>query len=478
MSLFGQPGCYFVNDVLRPLSDRALTGLRAFLPCVLLILVSPAGLAATSSPMDLLATYRQARLADAEFQAAGAKRDAVVEARRQSLGRLLPDVVLTGQASRTRGELLSTGNVFTRSFRNINPAYYNNSGFTLTLRQPLYRRDYWLQLQQADLRIAEAEAEYEAAAEALITRVAERYLDVLAGRDGLRFAEAEQAAIGRQLEQVKQRFEVGLVAITDVNEAQAAFDLARARTIVARNQLISAREGLREVTGQPAEGIAGLSEAMKLQSPEPVDVEAWGARALDQNLQVKAADLRLQIAEEEVRVRRSGHLPTLELDATHRYQNTGDPNFGSETQDTTLSLQLSLPIYQGGRTAAAVREAVKLGEQARHDLEGQRRKVLRQARDAFLTVLATIEQVEALRQARVSAQSALDATKAGFEVGTRTTVDVLSARQDLFRAERDYARARYDYLLNSLRLKEAVGALDTADLESVNGWFTLTEPVR
>ncbi len=428
--------------------------------------------------LDVLAVYRQAEEGDAEFRAAAAQRDAVVEARRQALARLLPNVVLSADASRIRGELLSTDNVFTSSFRRINPAYYNNSGFTLSLKQPLFRRDYWLQLEQADLRIAEAEAEYAAAAESLIARVVERYLDVLAGRDGLRFARAEEAAIGRQLEQMRQRFEVGLVAITDVNEAQAAFDLARARTIVARNRLISAKEGLRELTGRAPEGIAGLSEAMALVAPEPDDVEAWGERALDRNLQVRAAELRLRIAEEEVRVRRSGHLPTLELAASHRYQNTGDPNFGSETQDTTLSLQLSLPIYQGGGTSAAVREAVRLAEQARHQLEGQRRKVLRQARDAFLGVLATIEQVEALRQARVSAQSALDATQAGFEVGTRTTVDVLSARQDLFRAERDYARARYDYLLNSLRLKEAVGSLGIADLEAVNGWFTVAASVR
>lgn len=425
--------------------------------------------------IDLLAAYRQAQAGDAEFQAAMARRDAILETRQQSLSRLLPSLVLSGDVGRVRNELLSVpgGNVFTSSFRSVNPAYYNTSSFTLSLLQPLYHHDYWMQLRQTDARIAEAEASYHAASEALITRVAERFLAVLSGRDGLRFAEAEEKAIRRQLDQARQRFEVGLVAITDVHEAQAAYDLSRSRTIVARNQLISSREGLREVTGQAVEGLAGVAAAMKLDSPEPLDVDQWAARALSDNLQIKAAEFRLSVANDEIKARRSGHFPTLDLAASHRYQSTDDPSFGSESQDTTVSLQLNIPLYQGGAVSASVREAKKLREQARQELELQRRRGVRQARDAFLTVLATIEQVAALKQARLSAQSALDATQAGFEVGTRTTVDVLSARQDLFRAERDYARARYDYLLNSLRLKEAVGSLSGRDVEAMNAWFTV-----
>ncbi len=427
--------------------------------------------------VDLLAAYRQAQAGDAEFQAAVAQREAILETRQQSLSRLLPSLVLTGDVGRVRGELLSVpgGNTFTSNFRSVNPAYYNTSSFTLSLLQPVYHHEYWLQLRQTDARIAEAEASYRAAAEALITRVAERFLAVLSGRDGLRFAEAEEKAIRRQLDQAKQRFDVGLVAITDVHEAQAAYDLSRARTIVARNQLISAREGLREVTGQSAAGLAGVDPAMTLESPQPLDVEQWAARALTDNLQIKAAEFRLSVAEDEIKARRSGHLPSLDLAASHRYQSTDDPNFGSESQDTTISLQLRIPIYQGGAVSASVREARQLRNQARQQLELQRRRGVRQARDAFLTVQATIEQVEALRQAKLSAQSALDATQAGFEVGTRTTVDVLAARQDLFRAERDYAGARYDYLLNSLRLKEAVGSLSERDVEAMNAWFTVAE---
>lgn len=429
---------------------------------------------------DLMTVYDQARQDDPQFLAAAAQRMAARESRPQALARLRPDVNLTAGISRTRSELLSVlpGDKFTSAFRTINPTYFNTKTFAVSVGQPLYHHDLWVQLKQADKRIAKAEAEYAAAGQALVTRVAERYFNVLAAEDAVRFAKAEEDANQRQLDQAQQRFDVGLIAITDVHEARAGRDLARARTIVAGNQLISARESLRELTGSPATDLSGVDESMKLATPSPADVEAWTKSALTQNLQIEASQLALEIATDEVKVRRSGFYPTLDLSVSHQYQDSKDPIFGNENQNSAIGVQLTVPIYQGGATNSRVEEAIQLQEQARQGLEQQRRIVLRQTRDAYLTVQANIDQVSALNQARISAQSALDATEAGFNVGTRTTVDVLNARQNVFRAQRDLERARYDYLLNSLRLKEAAGSLSGEDVQAINHWFSVPAAER
>ncbi len=429
---------------------------------------------------DLLSVFKDANENDPEILGARARQLAVLETRPQALSQLLPQLNFSAGISRTRSELLSVlpGDQFTSRFRTVNPSYFNTTTYSVTLGQPLYHANYWTQLEQADKKIARAEAEYATVAQSLVVRVAERYFNVLAAEDDVIFAESEEKANQRQLDQSQQRFDVGLVAITDVHETRAARDLARARTIVARNSLISAQEALRELTGGEALALSRLVEDMKLNKPNPAEVSSWTEAALDQNLAIRAARLGLEIAKDDVRLRRSGYYPTLDLNLSHQYQDRKDPTFGSENQDTSIALQLNVPIYQGGAVGSRVRQARQGVEEARQTLEKQRRSVLRQARDAYLTVKASIDQVAALKQARTSAQSALDATEAGLKVGTRTTVDVLNARQAVFRARRDYERARYDYLLNSLKLKEAAGNLSIKDVQTMNRWFSHSEGHR
>lgn len=349
----------------------------------------------------------------------------------------------------------------------------NSSGYSLNLTQPIYYQGRFHQYAQVDLRLAQSQAELEAVRRELLLSVAERYFDVLAAMDSQEFASAEKQAIGRQLEQTKQRFDVGLIAVTDVHEAQAAFDLTVAQEIEAENFLASSREGLRELTGQYHNNLAPLTDQVPLISPQPADIQKWIETALRENYRLQSGQFGVDAAREEIRAERAGHFPTLDFVAGHDYSTqgglrvTGDGSF----TNTSVSLQMNLPLSSGGATVARTREAEALYDQARANLEEQRRAVQRRTSEAYLKIFTTISRVKALKQALTSTQSALNASEAGLEVGTRTTVDVLNTRRDLFRARRDHARARYDYVLNTLRLKEAAGQLSPPDLQQVNAWL-------
>ncbi|WJW75260.1 TolC family outer membrane protein [Thiohalobacter sp. IOR34] len=412
---------------------------------------------------DLLQVYRQAREQDPGLRAAAAARQAALEARPQARALLLPSLGFQGKASR---------NSYDKRNSDEKTAYSTNQTYTLALTQPLYRYDRIVQLRQADSQIAQAEAEYSAAEQELMLKVAERYFDVLAAVDDLRFARADKDAIHRQLEQAQQRFEVGLIAITDVQEAQARFDLATSQVILAENRLDSAREALREITGALDETLQPLGEGLELVAPQPQAMDAWVERALEGNLGLAATRAAVEAARKEVRRQYAGHYPTLDLTASYTYQ---DANFGGvfplERNDGSIGVELNIPIYQGGLVSSRTRQANHLLQQARDQLEAQRRSTTRQTRDAYRGVVSGIAQVRAMEQALKSTETALRAAETGFEVGTRTIVDVLNAQQERYRAERDLARARYDYLLNTLRLKQAAGSLSPQDIEQVNRWL-------
>ncbi|RMD79186.1 MAG: type I secretion protein TolC, partial [Gammaproteobacteria bacterium] len=348
--------------------------------------------------------------------------------------------------------------------------------YSLQLVQPLYLREARKALARADALVAQAEARYQAARQGLILRLAEAYLGVLRARAQLAFVEADRKATQRQLEQARQRFKVGMVAVTDVEEAKAARDRVEAERVLAENALASAREALQELTGRPPGTLEELGPALPLVRPDPADVERWVRSALEQNFEVLAQAQALRAAREEVERRRSGHYPTLSLVANDTYIDRKF-NFGSgrvfplRGQNRSLALQLQLPLYSGGAVSAGVREALHRQRQAEEELERVRRQVTRQTRDAYRGVEASLRRVKALEQALRSARTALEATQAGFEVGTRTTVDVLQAQRNLFRARRDLADARYDYVINLLRLQQAAGSLDEAGLRRVAGWF-------
>jgi outer membrane protein len=413
---------------------------------------------------DLLRVYRLAAESDPQLRAAEAAWRAAQELRPQARALLLPQLGAGVSLNRTRSDF-EAGPSRTLTGRT----------YSISLSQPVYRRDRLVQLRQADARIAQAEAQFEAATQNLITRVSDRYFEVLAARDNLEFAESERTAIARQLEQARQRFEVGLIAITDVHEAQARFDLAVAQEIAAENQLFSAREALREFTGEFHEQLAGLAEEIPLAAPEPTEPDAWAATALEQNLQLLAAQFAVEVARTEIERRRSGHYPTVDVIGSLSRSEDGrfstgfdDQLIGGDRDDASVGLQINVPLYTGGGVTSQTREARQLFEQAREQLEQQRRLTLRQTQDAYRSVVALISQVRALRQAVISNQSALEATQAGFEVGTRTIVDVLNAQRELFLAQRNFARARYDYLINTLLLKESAGVLTDEDVEMIN----------
>lgn len=430
---------------------------------VMLKLIAASVLALSAASLhaeDLLDVYRMAQQSDPTLRAAAAGNQAAQEGRSQSRAALLPQLSLNANATQHQNE------------NNGVSTDYESNGYSLNLVQSLYHHDYYQQLEKADAGIAQANALYEAQRQGLILRVAETYFNLLSAQDNLTTAEATKLAIGQQLRQTKQRFEVGLTAITDVHEAQAGYDASVAAEISARNGLDMARETLREITGQEPLAPSPLQQEVPLLSPDPADIGQWVEKALTQNLSLIAAQAANRAAAKEVNRRDAGHYPTLDLVASHAYttDTMRDP-LDNENTHTSIGVQLSIPLLSGGLTSARSREARALYTQAQESLEAQRRATVREVRSAYLGVTAGISQVKARKQALSSAQTALEATQAGFRVGTRTAVDVLNSQQVRYGAQRDYARSRYDYLLTTLRLKQAAGSLSEEDVMLVNGWL-------
>jgi outer membrane protein len=308
--------------------------------------------------------------------------------------------------------------------------------------------------------------------QSLVVRVAEAYFGMLAAVDNLEFAQADKLALSRQLEQAKQRFEVGLTAITDVQEQQAGYDRAVAAEIGATNGVDNAREALREIIGEYIFEFKKLAQELPLLRPEPENIDDWTNTALEQSLEVVASRYAVENARDEISIQRSAHLPTLNLDGSAGYSRSDGGSFGSsKSHSNTISVQLNVPIYQGGFVTARTRESVQRLEEQMQRLEQAHRTAQSQTRQAYLGIISGISEVEAFKQALVSAETALEATEAGFEVGTRTAVDVVTAQRATSQARREYARARYDYLLDTLRLKRAAGIISSEDLARVNQWL-------
>ena len=421
-------------------------------------------LALSARAEDLVEIYKQATQNDAQIRGARAQMQQALEAKPLAQARFLPSVNLGANYTRSKTAVTPSSGSGNSS--------YPSTGYSLTLTQPLFHADAFAQYTQADAQASQAEAQFKAEELALTLRVAERYFEVLAAQDNLTFVKAEHEAIGKQLEQTKQRFNVGLIAITDVHEAQARFDLSSAEVIGAENRLANAWEALREVTGQNYKTLATLIPDAPLTPPTPADIEQWAQSALKQNPAVQAARFAMDSAEAEVSRQKGFDYPTVDVVGSYSNSDRSDaPVQGLETKDKSVALHLNWLLYQGGTTQSAVRKANLQVEQAKSVLEQQRRSATLQTREAYLGVTANISRVAALKQAVVSHKSALAATEAGYEVGTRTTVDVLNTRTGLFLAQRDYTQARYDYILATLRLKGATGSLATEDLQQINGWL-------
>ena len=446
-------------------------------------LIAICGLAALPAPADaasLLEIYQQALQSDPQIHEAEARRLAALEAKPQARSAYLPQ--LSADGTFTVGETSGPNSVLnpnTGAFETVDVTVETDVfNWSVSLRQTLFRWDQIVGLRRADKSVARAEAVREAAQQDLIIRVAQRYFDVLAAEDRLRSIHADRQAIARQLEQAKQRFEVGLIAITDVQESQAAFDQSVANEIGAKRSLATSREFLREITGEYVSNLSAPKEDFPLISPAQSET-AWVDLSLTQNLNLVASRIDEKLARDEISFRRNGHYPTLDLVAStseRTSDRTISSSFGSQTDSLTnpsdsIALQLSVPLFTGGGTSSRVREAVYLHRAAREQLQRVTRETERQARDAYLGVQAEASRVEALKQAVASSRTALEATEAGFEVGTRTIVDVLNSQFALYAAVTNYEQSRYDYLLNVLRLKQAAGTLQVQDLEEIDNWL-------
>jgi outer membrane protein len=448
---------------------------------------------------DLVGVYQDAMKNDPQIRQADANRLASREARPQAWSALLPQI--SGTLSRTddrqdgseaEGSIGSGTSTPTGPTAPVNgstsavPYSINtiSKGWGLNLRENLFSWSNWMSVKQAGKEVAQAEATYQAAQQNLILRVAQAYFNVLSALDGLDANQASLEAISRQLDQANKRFEVGLIAITDVQEAKAARDTAAAAVIAGKRTLATAGDQLSEITGQKYDSLNKPGDDMPLNTPQPADEDRWVTVSLDQNVSLLSNRLQADIARENVRIAFGGHLPTLDLLASKsRTQVDGDEavsgnpfSLSNTINDRQYTLQITVPIFSGGLTQSKVRQAQYQWIAAKEGVVQSSRATERLARDAYLGVISGIARVQALRQALESSQTALKATEAGYEVGTRTAVDVLNSRRTLVQAQTDYAVSRYDYIISVIQLRLAAGNLSTNDVTEINKWLAVSAP--
>ena len=419
---------------------------------------------------DLLDVYQLALTNDPRYRAAESTYLADKQKLQQARAVLRPTIDATADRSRIDLETETDSGIVSRP---AGEADINSTVFELTLTQPLYDRALFAGLRQARAEVRRADAQFAAARQDLIIRVAEAYFGLLATLDNVELAGAEKAANARQLEVAEGRLSVGLATITDVHDARARFQLARAQEIEAINEVRDRRQALREITGRIVKTIATVDRKAPLVEPDPPDLNKWVETALTQDPALIAASETASITREEVKRQRAEHWPTLDLvgslsDTDDDESITGP---GVEIERTEIGLQLSVPIYQGGLITSLTKEAAHRYNAAQQDLEAQRRLTERTARTAFLGVTSGVTRIEALRQAVIASESALEAKTEGFDAGINTNLDVLDAQRDLFRAKRDLLVASYTYILNLLRLKRAAGIVSKNDLALINRWL-------
>ncbi|MEK6662434.1 MAG: TolC family outer membrane protein [Pseudomonadota bacterium] len=432
------------------------------IPLFVALAFSPQLFAAT----DLLQVYKEAQTQDATFQAAKSAQIAGQEKLPQARALFMPSVNLSANTTYNETDTQTRGS----STLSSGERTFNSHGYSVSLNQPLYRAQNYASYAQAKSTVEQVNAQFSTAQQDLVVRVAQAYFDVLLAQYNVTLAQAQQESIGEQLAQAKRNFEVGTATITDTHDAQARFDLTLSQEIAAQNDLEIKRRSLQQIINRQPDELVTVKGEVPLVSPEPNSMDAWVEKALAQNPETQIAKAAFDIASEEVRKAHGGHLPTLDLVATYG-DNIQGGGSGFDQNAKTIGLQMNLPIFAGGATSSKVREAVANQEKARQELDAVQRKVALQARQAYLGVTSGIAQVKALQQAVISNQSSLDSTKLGLEVGVRTSVDLLNARQQLFSARRDLAQALYGYIVSRLKLEAAAGDLNETDVSQVNGWL-------
>jgi len=418
------------------------------------------------SAENLIQVYQHAQQNDAQLKISENGFLASLEKKPQIMSLLKPRVDLTANTSYN---LQYTG----RTIRGDDGAAFLNLGYELTLIKPLINKGLQAQIAQVDASILQSEATLENDRQDLIIRVAEAYFDFLNAKDTFSFRKLEKNAIGNQLKQIKAFFDAGRSAITDLKEAQARYDLARAQEVAAKQQIELVRESLRAITTRYYENLDGASDHIALLVPKPNNIEAWAKTALINSKPLIAAQHAVAIAQKVVDIERAAKKPTVDLFARHSSGSTfGEDAFDQDKTDASVGVQLKMPLYQGGNITSRVREARHNLHRAQQQLELQKRLATQQTRAAYLTIISGLSQVKAFKQALDSSQTATKATQAGFEAGTRTAVDVLLSLRETFAARRDYTTARYDFLLNTLKLKRATGTLSEHDLAAISKLLT------
>lgn len=424
------------------------------------LLVAGLCLSLNAGAADLQQVYKDALQNDAQYASARASRRAGQEKITQGRAGLLPTLGVSGNY--IRSEMEAGGQPV---------GDFSTNGYTVALTQPLFRWANYQQYQQGKLSAAASNAKFAQSQADLIVRVAQAYFDVLAAHDVIAFVQAQKTAISEQLESAKRNFEVGTATITDTHEAQARYDLAVAQELAGQNDLEVKRAALQLIVGSLPGELSRFRSDVAIGAPEPVTMDAWVKVAKQQNYGVVSSELALEIAQREISRSRAGHLPTLDLVVSHshaRQPNISNAFSNTRTDTDAIGIQWNMPLFSGFAVTSQVREAIALEDKARNDLVYARRSAAQAVRQSFLGVTSGLAQIKALEAAQVSSQSALDSNKLGYEVGVRINIDVLNAQQQLYSTQNDLAKARYDTILNSLRLKSAAGILKEADVVKVN----------
>lgn len=419
------------------------------------------GFVATSQAVDLKSVFEQALLNDPQLAAELALANASAQQQGLAGAAVMPTISLTAEQGTQTVEVAG------------NETDYDQSAYGVTLAQTLVAPEAWYGYGAATAATDSAELSARKAEQDVVVRVAESYFNVLRANAGLAAAKATEAAVKRQLEQTQQRFKVGLIAITDVHEAQAQYDSATVDLITAETQLDIAYESLAVLTGKRYDRINPLKEQIPLVGPNPADRAHWEQKALGQNLDVLIAQKDELSAQRNHKSKISSHLPSINLIGSYNVsesESASNPT-GAETKVTYVGLQLSMPLFAGGSTWAGQKQAYYQRQAAEKGLEAAQRGTLVNVRNQYRTLEADIARVKARKQAMTSAQSAMEATQTGYEVGTRNIVEVLTAQRQVFGAQFNYASARYDYVINLLKFRQTVGELSLADIDEVNNWL-------
>lgn len=423
-------------------------------------------LGASAQAEDLMQTYALARESDPRFKAARFEFEAASHAEPQARAALLPTLGYEMTNTRTQQKIISSNNPVFAS----GSSTYSTDNRTLTLTQPIFKLSAWLGYQQAQTKVKQAALTFTAAEQDMMLRVATAYLGALAANDALVLAQAERDAIKRQLNLVQERYKNGLVAIAGLHDARARHAIKEAEVVTARNELDDRLQALKEITGQEISSVRHLREDIPLELPQPNDLDHWLDAAQKQNLLVEARRQAVEVARQEMERQRAGHLPVVDMVATQNRKDTGGSLFGggSDVRTTDVMVRLSMPIFSGGLTSAQAGEATQRYYLAQEELERDLRQTVRQTRASFLGVTSGVSRIEAFAQGVVSSESARRLKQEGYKAGIDTSLQVLDAERDLYAAKRDSAKARYDFLLNRLRLKQSVGTLSEEDLVAVN----------